>query len=594
MNELVESSGYIKKHKKYIDYRITLLKDYVSSQNNKLHTLEKIVSCFTGNQVNAEKIFDSSGSTSDSLSELKLISGSWDVLQYGDLTGYIYQNLQNCSLKKEKGQFFTPDDIVKFIIKGTLQNFEGSIHEIKILDPACGSGQFLIGYYVELFSLLKEEGWPEEKIPATIINNIYGFDTDSTAIKIARSNLSKISGLPVDRINIFENDFLDKSSIPFYKTNSDLKFDIVSGNPPWGSKLNETQKNYYKDNYESSSTGLNTFTLFIERAKDFIKHNGRISFLLPEAFLNIKAHMASRKFVLENFAIEEISLWGEKFKGVFAPSVSVIVKKEKSEEIKSNIVKINSNKKSERNTQRLIPQQSYLNTHENIFNINYSTKSAGIISRIESADSVFLKNKAKFFLGIVTGDNNKLISDKRTEEQPDPIIIGADLEQYRINFSNHFFKYDTNILQQTAPLNLYKSQNKILYKFIGKRLTFARDSYGYFTLNNVNGFIPEIPEIDTDCLVAILNSKIMQYYYEKSFFTVKVLKGNLEKLPIKIPGKEIQEKIKNLADNLNKTGGIENTARENIEDLIQHVYGIMDKEAYSIESLNPADRENNI
>ncbi len=594
MNELVESSGYIKKHKKYIDYRITLLKDYVSSQNNKLLALDNIISCFTNNGLNVKNLIKSSVSTTESISELIQISKSWNILEHGDLTGYIYQNLQNCSLKKEKGQFFTPDDIVKFIIKGTLQNFNESIHEIKILDPACGSGQFLIGYYVELFRLLKESGCPEKKIPAVIIKNIYGFDTDSTAINIARSNLAKISGMPIEKINIFENDFLDKSSIPFYKKNNEIKFNIVSGNPPWGSRLKESQKKYYKDNYETSSTGLNTFTLFIERAKDFIEDNGRISFLLPEAFLNIKAHMASRKFVLDNFAIEEISLWGEKFKGVFAPSVSVIIKKEETAEIKSNIVKIDSNKKSERNTQRLIPQQSYMNTHENIFNINYSTKSAGIISRIESADSVFLKNKAKFFLGIVTGDNNKLISDQKTDDQPDPIIIGTDLEQYRINFSNHFFKYDKDKLQQTAPLNLYKSQNKILYKFIGKRLTFARDSNGYFTLNNVNGFIPAIPELDADCLVAILNSRIMQYYYEKSFFTVKVLKGNLEKLPIKIPGKEIQEKIKNLADNLNKTGGIENTARENIEDLIQHVYGIMDKEAYSIESHLPADRENDI
>jgi SAM-dependent methyltransferase len=594
MNDLVESSGYIKKHKKYIDYRTALLKDYVSLQETKLQTTEQLICNFISNESNNILLCDQSISINESLSDLLLISKSWDILKDGDLTGYIYQNLQNCALKKQKGQFFTPDDIVKYIIKGTLEDSEKTILDIKILDPACGSGQFLIGYYGELLNILINRGYPEKKIPGKILENLYGFDTDRTAVKIARSNLAKISGLPVEKINIFESDFLDRSTLPFYNKKHKLKFNIVAGNPPWGSSLKESQKNYYKDNYKSSATGINTFTLFIERALDFIEDKGRISFLLPEAFLNIKAHMASRKFVLENFSIEEISLWGEKFKGVFAPSVSVNLKKETPIKIISNIVKINSNKKSEKNTQRLIPQQSYMNTHENIFNINYSTKSAGIISRIENVDAVFLKDKAKFFLGIVTGDNNRLISDSKTDEQPDPIIIGTDLEQYRINFSNHFFKYDTNKLQQTAPLNLYKSQNKILYKFIGKRLTFARDSNGYFTLNNVNGFIPAIPEIDSDCLVAILNSRIMQYYYEKSFFTVKVLKGNLEKLPIKIPDKEIQKKIKCQTDNLEKNAGDESTARENIEDIIQHIYGINDKEAYSIELPFSSHRENEI
>lgn len=581
MNVLTEKSGYIKKHKKYIDYRTSLINDYVSLNESKQTVLENLVYSFIKVE-NEKKFIDNiPESAKEAFADLNLLFNSWNIIHDGDLAGYIYQSFQSSILKKQKGQFFTHDDIVNYIVKGSLQEFKNNYHEIKILDPACGSGQFLIGYYQELFDKLTDEGFPGKKIPGEIIKNLYGFDTDKLAVAIAKSNLAKISGLPVDKINIFENDFLDKTILPFYKNNH--KFNIVSGNPPWGSRLKESQKNYYKENYKSSETGINTFTLFIERASDFITGNGRISFLLPEAFLNIKAHMASRKLVLKNFAVEEIAMWGEKFKGVFAPSISILLRKDIPGNISSTIVKINSNRKSEKNIQRLIPQQSYINTHENIFNINYSTKSVEIINRIENADSVFLKNKAKFFLGIVTGDNNKLIADTKSVEYPDPIVIGRDIEQYKINFSNHFFKFDTENLQQVAPLNLYKARNKILYKFIGKKLTFARDNAGYFTLNNVNGFIPEIPDLDTDCLVAILNSRIMQYYYEKSFFTVKVLKGNLEKLPIKIPDKTTQKRISFLSINLNKPGKSDSSTRENIEDIIQHIYGVKDKEAYSID-----------
>jgi len=513
----------------------------------------------------------------EELTELKSLIHTWDIATNGDVVGYIYQELQNKSIKNSKGQYFTPHSIVEYLSQVSLSHTTGD--GIKLLDPACGSGQFLIALFKKI--LHNRGGRFQKKDASRLIKNfIHGYDIDPIAVKIARFNLMKISGCDPEDINIEHLDFLDRKNNP--EPGHRQKFDLIIGNPPWCSKFSIEEKEKFKGQYASINTGINTFTLFIERSFDFISPGGIISFLIPEAYLNIKAHRASRQFVLKNSAIKEIAVWGEQFRGVFAPSISLIIKNEPDPSaIEKTITGIKFNTPNPDGTETLIPQASFFKTHENIFNINYSKKAVNIINLIENRDCIYLKNNADFFLGIVTGDNKKHVSEKRNAEHPDPIIIGRDLKEYFVNFSSHYFKYDPSMLQQVAPQTMYLNKNKILYKFIGRRLIFAIDRSGMYSLNNVNGLIPKFIDMGIESTISILNSWVMQYFYDRNFFTVKVLRGNLEKLPLKVIQKENQKKLQSLTEQLIDAGG-NSGIREKIEDIIFFEYGIKDKEAYII------------
>ncbi|MCP4136143.1 MAG: N-6 DNA methylase [bacterium] len=589
------SQSYISRHKKYIDYRISSICNYVSLGKNIPGTrplLDDIVDYLVGSKAELPLLKNNPDEFVSSLEELYQLVSSWDILNDGDVVGYIYQEIQGRSKRKSKGQYFTPGDIVNDLASKTVERVLDSSkcpETIKVLDPACGSGQFLIAVYKQLLDLYIKQGIEPELAAVSIVeNNIFGTDIDPIAISIARYNLARISGSDAAAININHTDFLLRDDLNFY--NKHLKghfFDLVISNPPWGSSLTNQEKRYFRKEYESGKSGLNTFTLFVERAFDYLKEKGVVAFLIPEAYLNIKAHRSSREFVLANAVISDLAIWGEKFKGVFAPSISIILKQEEDiQERDRSIVNIISNKKAEMNTATLVPQASFHRTAENIFNINYSRKAVNIISSIQDQHCLYLKNQSRFFLGVVTGNNSRHIVTDRNEEHPDPIIIGKDISQYKINYSDHYFKYNPEILQQVAPQHLYLTRNKILYKFIGKRLTFALEDEGFYSLNNVNGFIPEFHAINSESLVSILNSKVIQYYYQKNFFTVKVLRGNLERLPLKIISKSGQKKLKKLTLSLADSSSIENayatTCRENIEDIIYYEYGISDKEAYII------------
>jgi predicted RNA methylase len=436
--------------------------------------------------------------------------------------------------------------------------------------------------------LLFEEQDPragaKKSLAEIVRRSIFGFDSDPMAAAIARFNLAKLSGCHPDEVNVHAVDFLDRDDLGLSAgTAGPQPFDLITGNPPWGSAIAREKKRYYHNNYFSAHSGINTFTLFMERAFDVIAPGGLVSFLIPEAYLNIKAHCNSRLHLLDSARVCNIALWGEQFRGVFAPSVSIIARQESSAEKRySSIVEIHR-AKSGPDIAAMVPQNSFHRHPEFIFNVNYSRKAAGIIDSIENRDCFYLKGRAKFFLGIVTGNNALHISTTRTDDHPDAIITGRDVNQYTLSFSGHYFNYNRESLQQVAPRALYTTPNKVLYRFIGRRLTFALDREGLYSLNNVNGFIPQFDCINIESILSVLNSSVLQYYYEKNFFTVKVLRGNLEKLPIRMIGRENQKKLARLAGQiLQSEEGRCALERENIEDIIFHEYGIRDRQAHHI------------
>ncbi len=515
---------------------------------------------------------------------LRLIR-QWDIIKSGDIIGYIYQNIKHNTDKKKKGQYFTPSAIVKHIVDHTLQYHE-NIFTIKILDPACGSGQFLIFTYKLLLERYQQFGIDEKEASHLICsNNLFGYDIDPIACSIAQWNMKKISG---QKTNIIRRDILDIDDI-FTLPHNNEKYNIIIGNPPWGAHFTQEQKNIFRNQYYSAQSGINSFTLFIERTFFLLDESGVLSFLIPEAYLNIKAHKNSRELLLNNAIIKEIVLWGDCFKGVYAPTISITAQKESdSKKRLKNIINI-KNSKTLDSISQMIPQHTYCISHEHIFSINYTRKAVSILEHIESLNYFTLKEKAKFFLGIVTGNNNHHIAPHPDDNHPHPIIIGKDIEPYKINFSGHYFKYNITTLQQVAEQHFYLNSNKIIYRFISKKLMFAVENNGYYTLNNVNGFIPVDETLDPDIIVTILNSRLMQYIYETQFFTIKVLRGNLEKLPIKKINPANCSILKKFSILLRHEENLLSRKKimDTIDDIIFHEYNINDIHAHYIyETIN--------
>lgn len=382
-----------------------------------------------------------------------------------------YQSLLSKNIRLKTGIFYTPIEIVKDVYKDIKINGN-------VLDPSCGCGNFLLN------------------LPGNILlKNIYGFDIDSNAILITKILLllkyKNQNIIP----NIFHKDFL----------NSIIKFDIdfIIGNPPWGFN---NQSNRLK------STEL--FTQFILKSLDILKDNSVLSFILPEAILNIKKHKNIRNYIINNFTIQNIKRYNQKIKEVMSPLIRLdIIKKIYNNKVRNNIF-----------------QDRYKSNIDNIFDINVNKKDIKLLNKIYRKQHTSLKINTDWALGIVSGNNNKYIINKQIKDT-EIIYTGKDIKPFILENSNKYIKFKNNSFQQVAPEYKYRN-NKIIYKFISKKLILVYDNKKSLILNSLNSFNSKSYNMKIIC--CLFNSKLYQYIYSKKFNTIKVLRGNLEDLPLPI------------------------------------------------------------
>lgn len=418
-----------------------------------------------------------------------------------DYLGILKQALFFEGEKSKAGAYYTPTQYVDDALAFGKQGRDVA----SFLDPCCGTGKYLI-YAIKQLGLKPEA--------------CYGFDVDETAVHISRINM--FLSLPKGEFTpqVFCQNVLTEIATGdlFCDTNSFRgHFDFIATNPPWGAEKNSATRTGAYDFKES-------FSLFLAKSYDLLKHEGRLSFLLPESFLNIKGHSNIRKFILDRFSIESISVLGRGFSGVFTGAIRLDAIKKKTPI--THRISIQNNGQS-----ASLPQSLFLGNKDYIIDLSADVKERDIIKKIYSIPYTTLHDHAEWALGVVTGNNEKYLMESH-EKGAEPIFRGSDVQKYTLGQARSFIRFDPSSYQQVAPERLYRSKEKIIYKFITKKLAFAYDDRQSLTLNSANLLIPHIDGMSIKVVLAFLNSTVFQYIFEKKYSTHKVLRGDLEQMPL--------------------------------------------------------------
>jgi len=225
------------------------------------------------------------------------------------------------ALKGSQGQFFTPRNVVKTVI-----DILNPKPDEKIIDPACGSGGFLIESLRHVFNKIetdgKEYGWPESEIDAEKVakvnENFRGIEKDSFLSKVAKAYMVILGD---GRSGIFCEDSLEIPNNWKSETRSKVQlgiFDIVVTNPPFGAKIKvsgEKKLEQYELGYNWKKGRDGTWekgkikeseppqNLFIDRCLDLLKDGGRLGIVLPEGTLSNPTDGYIRQSILERAEI---------------------------------------------------------------------------------------------------------------------------------------------------------------------------------------------------------------------------------------------------------------------------------------------------
>lgn len=214
------------------------------------------------------------------------------------------------SLKGGQGQFFTPRNVVKLLVEMVNPSTDD-----KVIDPACGSGGFLVEAIRDVWKKVEERGaqygWPDAEIASEkqeiAIKNFRGIDKDNFLSKVANAYMAIIGD---GRGGVFCENGLEASSNWKSITREHIQlgaFDVVVTNPPFGKKLkiddtsilgsfslghkwklDRSSHLYEKTN--SLHTGQAPQILFIERCLELLKEGGRLGIIAPESMFCNPSH----------------------------------------------------------------------------------------------------------------------------------------------------------------------------------------------------------------------------------------------------------------------------------------------------------------
>ncbi len=355
-------------------------------------------------------------------------------------------------VRKAGGVYYTPEYIVEYIVKQTVGKLiEGKtpkeIEKIKVVDPACGSGSFLIGAFQYLLDWHKnyyaknKKSWTLKNSPLTpqgdlttgekrriLLNNIHGVDIDVNAVEVTKLSLllKCMEGETEASINnqlrlfnervlpslddniksgnsLIDTDFYDneldfggdKKIKPFHWQSAFPQvfnpstgsvtggFDAVIGNPPYGASFASIETNYFLQKYKLQDYQLDSYFIFIEKSFEVLRDNGLLGFIIPNTWL---LNLNTSKIRSHLFSKTEITNIVHFKNPVFSQAVvdTEIMIFRNTKPRKTHNIKIEIYNKQNEKVESKIKQQNWIDANGSPVNIFDNPKNHSIKIKLSS------------------------------------------------------------------------------------------------------------------------------------------------------------------------------------------------------------------
>jgi hypothetical protein len=540
-----------------------------------------------------------------------------NLLEFNKITGL---NGEQNGKRKAYGIFYTPENITKYLVKETIANWldeqkeklgenelpiltdkdydlikitkQGTLRTndrieknklfwekyferllaIKILDPACGSGAFLVEclnfliteyrnvqkelrllnppippdeYKSKLkqeltFNLQKSEFDIEEHI---LRNNLYGVDINFESVEITRLALwlktVKRGKILTDiDYNIQQGNSLISDEIiagnlafdwnrKFKKILESGGFDIIIGNPPYVTKLQETEILYFQQNYTTiQGKKYDLFRFFIEKGLKLLKENGYLGYITPDVFLNLKQASKLREYILSNYSLLSISHAPIATFDASVEPVIFIIKNAKLPHNSSKLVDLKTN-----SILKEIDQSLWL-TGDNNIDFKILESDNAVLKKLQTVKLVIKDVMIwKKGLGVYSVQHlsNKFpqeeverimkerpwTKDYKADDTFGPELIGADIGRYFIQWNEkHWLSYG-NWLAFQRPIEFFSGPRILVREittsgYYNVLASYVEDLY-YNNQCMFNGIMKSV-NYNIKFILGLINSRLFSFY----------------------------------------------------------------------------------
>jgi len=485
--------------------------------------------------------------------------------------------------RRANGVYYTPPEIARLIALRTLgqilpplspggRGAGGEGEKLRILDPACGAGEFLLAAREALGSQ------PHE---------LFGIDIDPIAVASTRQRLS-LSGGAAEQVRVA--DALEDDTFP------PGSFDIVIGNPPYVSirelarQRSRADIQRLNERFRTAQGNFDLYVLFIERALEWLRPGGRCGLIVPNKWATLDYARACRELLLEQATIEEVIDLSEHRVFRQASVYPHILIFSKQPAAVGHAIAVSDSG---------FVQQSNLHAEAFLFHDTFNVES--------QVATQPLGEIATLQCGTAGYAAAKIASLLREEELADspalPFITSGNIDRYRIQPGNVRYmnrvwtsprlSLDTTVLSARQK-KLFASP-KIVIAGMSRRIEAAWDAGGFAL--GVQVFAAADCQVDPFYLLALLNSKLLSYLFRTRFAAkhlaggyLAINKGQLARLPIVVNssrGQDSQRRLK-LAESAARLSEMSNRPmiadEAAIDRLVYELYRLTTEQVATVEA----------
>ena len=544
--------------------------------------------------------------------------------------------------RKEQGIYYTPSFIVDHIVEQALGpvlercKTITDLQKIKILDPACGSGSFLVKAFELIYKKYEEFNTEGQAVKLQIlINNLYGVDLDEQAVEISKLNLllsaleerrklpdltnikngnSLISGTDEEMEKQFGKNWRDEKPFNWLEEFPEVfkqgGFDVIIGNPPYVTtkygKISDFSKKFFIQNFECAYDKLDLYILFIEKAIKILKEHGFVSFITPWNFLANFYSFKIRKFLLDNTKIKLLyKLSPNTFDGVIVDNVIFVLEKDKDNKNNEILLDDFLDKKN----QKRIKQNTYLNNEKYVFTISSNDVADKILGKMK-LQSKKLGDIALNYIGIMTGGQKEMIANNPIFKNSKPVLSGRDIDKWTYLNRGNFVNFDKSKIHSNDNEKIYLSEKKILLRKTGRDFVACLDINQFYTIQSLYNIVVKDKEYVEEYLLSLLNSKLFTYIYNKFFITnpevfpyikrrsldqlpIKILFKDQQKIFIKLSDKmlELHKKLEEMSEHSNEWENIKSEIEKTDKKIDEEVYKLYGLESDEIEIVENSSKK---
>lgn len=554
--------------------------------------------------------------------QIMLLLDKFDGRELLHIPGMVHETLltmsvsSNISKRKYQGSYYTPIHIVRYMVDNALHYFTGfiNIEGLKIIDPACGGGSFLL----EAWYALTEMGLPDKKAASCI----FGIDIDDIAVKLSVYLLTVAVWAKSEQqtdLQVIKKDWEKRLITGNFLTSLNgvdgPGFDLVIGNPPYISNklIGLQEKKYYQSCYSSAKGQFDLSVPFVEQGLNLLKPGGILSYITSNKFLAADYGKDIRRILLEHnriYEIIDVSMLNS-FAGTAAyPVIITACKKEPTAEETIKLSMVSDWQEIEKPKPFCVEQDFFLTGQDYLISTRLDDSILPVIKRLETFDRLIPQAKIKCGLAM-TGFNKWIVRDPFSKENLFNFIQAGNIQPYRVENSDFI---ETGHFSQ-AKADEFKGV-KIVIPGIATTLKAAID-YSGSILGRVYYIKQDEISLDLNFLAVLLNSQVLNFYYKVKYWAVHLAGGYLRfnsgylanlpipgisgqlsiftRLPAVMPGSGQSELVEKISETGRILSGTQPTAElpeiteYRAEALVFSFYGLNFQEADIIMQFNGLD-----